>query len=118
MRGETSAGGAWRFDVLIERSDGVLAAIDVRGSECDPGRRGEALSRLRLARARGIAEAAFLFGAERSEANVDRSPAASTGESAVVIASPLAVAEIEGPARSGWVLTLWEVSASGRPSLD
>ena len=116
IRGETGLGGAWRFDVLIERSDGVVAVIDVRGHERDPGLRAETLSRLSLARARGVAETAFLFGANRSDAIPDGPPAIETSEPGVVPTSSLAIAEIEGPVLSGWVLTLWEVPASVPPS--
>ena len=115
LRGDAGVGGAWRFDVLIERPDGVVAAIDVRGDECDAGQRAETLSRLSLARARGIAETAFLFGADRAGANVDTSPTPAPGEPDLVSASLLATAELETPALSGWVLALWEVPPAARP---
>ena len=117
MRGETGVGGAWRFDVLIERADGVVAAIDVCGFECDPGLRAEAISRLSLASARGIAETAFLLGADRADARVDAATV-ETGGPGLESASPVTIAEIEIPDLSGWVLTLWEVPASARPSPD
>lgn len=113
IRGGAAVGGAWRFDVLIERPDGVVAAIDVRGDECDPGQRPETLSRLSLASARGIAETAFLFAAGRADTNT--APTLAPGEPDVGSATLLTTFELEIPALSGWVLALWEVPTAARP---
>lgn len=53
-------GGAWRFDLLIECSDRVLAAVDVRSGADDLERQVLALSRLSLALTRGVAERGLL----------------------------------------------------------
>lgn len=110
-RGPAKPGGAWRFDVLIERPDGVLAVIDVCDRDCGSESRADAWARLRLARARGIAESAFLVAAVQAETNLHGSSAASDQGSAEA-GSPLAVAEVEAAPLPGWALVLWEVPAA------
>lgn len=58
-------GGAWRFDLLIESSDRVLAAVDVRSGADDLERQVLALSRLSLALSRGVAERGLLVAVSR-----------------------------------------------------
>jgi hypothetical protein len=58
---EKTRAGAWRFDLVVEVPDRVIAVIDVRSGERGLEGVDSALSRLGLARSRGIAETAFLF---------------------------------------------------------
>ena len=83
--------GTWRFDLLIERPDRVLAAIEVQPAD----ERGLlSFSRLSLACARGVAETAYLvliggsiFGLERQ---------------------PIAVARIDQPAATPIQIALYQ----------
>ena len=108
LRGETDVGGAWRFDVVIERPDGVLAVIDVCARESGARARAVAFARLGLARARGVAESAFLVATVEVGANLYRSSVSTTDEASADPASPLAVVEGDASAVDGWGLALWE----------
>lgn len=108
-RGSAKLGGAWRFDVLIERPDGVLAVIDVCDRNCGSESRTDAQARLKLVRARGIAETAFLVAVLREETNLHESLAAGSEELSAEPGSPLAVAKVGAASTPGWVLVIWEV---------
>lgn len=55
--------GTWRFDLLVERADSVLAAIETCAGEDELERQVLALSRLSMAIGRGVAERGFLVAA-------------------------------------------------------
>lgn len=93
---EPGVGGAWRFDILIERADAVVAAIAALGPGVERPTQTETISRLRSARARGIAKAGFLVA-----------PMLSGERRGAEAVSPLTVVAINQPGLA-WQLAVYE----------
>ena len=103
--------GTWRFDLLIERPDRVLAVIEVLAQEDDLEGRAMALARLSRARGRGIAETAFLFVAEPAAESQGTGGSASPS----LPLRPIAEALAAGQGGRRWRLALLEPEASEGP---
>ena len=107
---EHAGRGTWRFDLLVERPDRVMAAIEVRAEQDDLDDRVMALARLSLARGRGIAETAFLLEAKPINASSGTGGFAQLGPGL----EPLAEAWAGGDGQR-WRLALFEPEASQPP---
>lgn len=103
--------GAWRFDLVVERPDRVVAVIEARAGADDLERQVLALSHLSLARSRGIAETAYLFAAEPVPSRVPHS-CPGTSRDIPPGSSPSPIAEVEFTAGGGarWRLRLFEAA--------
>ena len=105
---EPTARGAWRFDLLVECPDRVVAAIEVRAEPDDLEGRVMALGRLSLARERGIAQSAFLVAVEPIAASGGARDSTPHWPGLRPVAEAVAVGE--GGRR--WRLALFEPKAS------
>jgi hypothetical protein len=111
-RDRTAARGAWRFDLVVERPDRVTAVVDIYAGPIDLEGKVIALSRLSLARGRGVAETAYLLVAEPVEhqPGPGLSAAASPRIPGASSASPITTVVFAPRGGAPWRLSLFEAA--------
>ena len=110
-------GWAWRFNLVLERPDKVLAVIEVLSGASDLERQAFASARLGLGVARGVAERAFLIAlSPEGDGLISHSPPARAHPEL-----PAVISVAFGQDTAPWVLAITEataidVGAADRPS--